>query len=136
MQIDLHYLLETSDSESKKQTKLSASTRILTLKEYEISGYSGFSERIEINEGGEEKIFRLNFHWELDREKMFETIQYPEIVSKYFSGSVLALGTYFFRFYSTLYGELLRKNITKNEGSLSNVFVRIKLLQIENFLTI
>ncbi|UXI19189.1 hypothetical protein NH340_JMT05132 [Sarcoptes scabiei] len=116
MQIDLHYLLETSDSESKKQTKLSASTRILTLKEYEISGYSGFSERIEINEGGEEKIFRLNFHWELDREKMFETIQYPEIVSKYFSGSVLALGTYFFRFYSTLYGELLRKNITKNEA--------------------
>lgn len=93
------------------------SQRFHVVKECEISGYAGHSKMFSINDtNGHEVSFQINLRWELEAKSFTENISRPDIVVKYFSGYLLSLGTYFYRFYSVFYLYLLNNPITRREG--------------------
>nr|XP_027201792.1 uncharacterized protein LOC113795769 [Dermatophagoides pteronyssinus] len=84
----------------------------LEVNDYEISGYAGYTKTITLDN----LKFHLNLRWELERNFILNFVQKPEIFLKFFTGCILALGTYFYTFYSNLYAGLLLQESTQKQA--------------------
>lgn len=91
---------------------------LLVVKEYEISGFTGYSNKCIVfdDQTGENVSFNLNLSWDLNVKSIIEQIKWLDIVACHFSSALLALGTYFWRFYSSLYMAMLLQPNTEIQG--------------------
>lgn len=91
--------------------------RFHLVKEYEISGYAGYTKTFLTTDQDDTTVsYQLNLRWELDNNLILTNIDRPDIITRYFSGYLLAMGSYFYRFYCQLYPELLTNLTTRKEG--------------------
>lgn len=81
----------------------------LEVKEYEISGFSGYSTKFTLwDEAVKDTVnVKLALSWQLGVQSIQEHIKHGHIVASHFSMTLLALGPYFWRFYSSLFSALL-----------------------------
>lgn len=86
-----------------------------TVKEYEISGFSGHSKAFKFIDvqTGKEVSFQMSVRWDLAKESLYGHISNPEVIAEQFSMLMLSTGSYFWRFYSGLYTQLLADNRTQ-----------------------
>ena len=119
--------LNSEDQKEQKETidettdlgKIIALNKLLfEVKEHEISGFTGYTTTCTIfdDQIAEQVEFQVNLSWELNQESIIDQVKRLDIVVSYFSCGLLAMGTYFWRFYGTLYKAMLLHTDTENQG--------------------
>lgn len=118
--------LLASNSENSTIGSIHSET-MLEVKEHQISGFTGYSHKCTIMDDteNEQVSFTINLTWDLNVTSITENIEWLEIVANNFSSALLALGTYFWRFYHSLYTALLLYEQTEINGKRSPILFKL-----------